>query len=150
MRYPHVMSVYIGADHRGFSLKEKLYEYLKTVGFDMVDMGPQIYDGDDDDVDFAQKVCEVMGGGDRGILICGSGHGMDIAANRYSHVRCVVGYNLDVTSQAREHENANVLALPADWLETEEAVEIVKTFLTTDFPGEDRYVRRLDKLKRLP
>lgn len=144
------MTIYIGADHRGYSLKEKLYTYLKMSGYNVVNKGAFEYLEDDDDVDFARMVCESIGSDDRGILLCGSGHGVDMAANRYSHIRCILGFNLDVTVQAREHEDANVLALPAEWLSEDEAFEIVKMFLNTSFSGKLRYSRRLAKLKELP
>lgn len=144
------MTIYVGADHRGYLLKEKIVIFLKKNGFEVVDVGALEYDSDDDDVDYARMVCENIQNNDKGILLCGSGHGVDMAANRYPKIRSILGFNLDVTVQGREHEDANVLALPAEWLSEDEAFEIVATFLRTSFSGKSRYVRRLEKLKELP
>jgi ribose 5-phosphate isomerase B len=143
------MRIYLGADHRGFELKEKLKAGLSDAGYEVVDVGAYAYDKEDDYVDFARKVVEGMDEGDRGVLICGSGHGMDMVSNRASKVRCIVGFNTTVTVQGREHEDANVVSLPSDWVSETEAVDIVKVFLETEFSGEERHVRRLKKINDL-
>lgn len=146
------MQVYLGADHRGFELKEEVKAYLKEEGYEVVDVGNMEFDPDDDYIDYAVKVSEMVEGGeesDRGILLCGSGHGMEMVANRFPHVRAVLGFNLEVTQQGREDEDANVLVLPADWMEEDEAKERVERFLRTEKSDEERHSRRRERLKNL-
>lgn len=137
--------IYIGADHRGFELKEQLKVWLIEQGYDVEDVGNFILDPDDDYVDPAIKVGEMVHGSDGkdvGILICGSGHGVDMVANRFLRVRAIIGFNDEVTVQGREHEDANVLVLPVNWLTTEQAIERLRLFFSTDANTNERYVRR--------
>lgn len=137
--------IYIGADHRGFELKEHLKVWLIEQGYDVEDVGNFILDPDDDYVDPAIKVGEMVHGSDGrdvGILICGSGHGVDMVANRFLRVRAIIGFNDEVTVQGREHEDANVLVLPVNWLTTEQAIERLRLFFSTDANTNERYVRR--------
>ncbi len=137
--------IYIGADHRGFELKEQLKVWLIEQGYDVEDVGNFILDPDDDYVDPAIKVGEMVHGSDGkdvGILICGSGHGVDMVANRFLRVRAIIGFNDAVTVQGREHEDANVLVLPVNWLTTEQAIERLRLFFSTDANTNERYVRR--------
>ena len=143
------MRIYIGADHRGFILKDKLKEWLEEQGYEVVDVGAYEFNEKDDYPDFATKVAKEMigDGGSRGVLLCGSGHGVDIAANRFKEIRSILGFNLEVVKQGRLHEDANVLSLPADWIDEELAKEMVMVFLETEFSGEVRHKRRIEKLK---
>lgn len=137
--------IYIGADHRGFELKEQVKVWLIEQGYEVEDVGNFMLDPDDDYVDPAIKVGEMVHGGnghDMGILICGSGHGVDMVANRFMKVRAIIAYNEEVTVQGREHEDANVLVLPVNWLSLEEAIERVRLFLQTEADQRERYVRR--------
>ncbi len=145
------MRIYIGADHRGFILKEILVEWLKQEEYEVVDVGAYEFNEEDDYPDYAEKVAKEIAGtkGERGILICGSGHGVDIAANRFKEIRSILGYNLEVVRQGREHEDANILSLPADWVDEKEAKERVRIFLETEFSGEVRHRRRIEKLGRI-
>lgn len=147
--YNKSMKIYLGADHRGYKLKKVLKEELKTQGFEVEDMGADVYDGADDYVDYASDVCKKIGKEDKGILICGSGHGVDIVANRHNQIRSVVGFNLDVVVQGREDEDANVLSLPAEWITNDEAIEMTKVFLGTNFSNAERHIRRLEKIEKL-
>ena len=143
------MTIYIGADHRGFNLKEHLKTILKNEGYGVVDVGATTYDKDDDFPDFARLVAEkvsVAQETDRGILICGSGFGMDIAANRYKNVRAALPMSADHTYQARHDNNVNVLSIAADFIDEGMAEQIVKVFLATPFAKEERYARRLQKI----
>ena len=141
------MKIFLGADHRGFELKEKVKEWLQRQEYVVVDMGAHEIDPDDDFVDYAKIVAASMGvKKDRGILVCGSGHGMDMTANRYPHVRAIVGFNEAVTRQSREHEDANVLVLASEHVTDKQALEWTRLFLTTPFSGKERYRRRLLKL----
>lgn len=144
--------IYIGADHRGFELKEYLKTSLIEQGYDVEDVGNFILDPDDDYVDPAIKVGEMIYGGmegDRGILICGSGHGVDIVANRFPGVRAIIGYNEDVVIQGRQHEDANVLVLPSDWMSSSEAVERTDLFFRTEVTHNERYDRRRSRIAQI-
>ncbi len=145
------MTIYIGADHRGFSLKEHLKTVLKSEGYEVFDVGATAYDKDDDFPDFAKPVAEkinIASEADRGILICGSGFGMDIAANRYKNVRAVLPMSADHAYQSRHDDNANVLSIAADFTDEATAERIVEVFLVTPFAKETRYARRLEKISQ--
>jgi ribose 5-phosphate isomerase B len=138
------MRIYIGADHRGFELKEQVKEWLSQNEYEVEDVGDFVFDPEDDYVDYALKVAESIEGSDeesRGILICGSGHGVDIVANRFGNVRAILGFNDQVTTQGREDENANILVLPADWVTADEATTRTKIFLETVKSEAVRHVK---------
>ncbi len=143
--------IYIGADHRGFVLKNQLVKKLQESGFSVIDLGNDHLDSRDDYVDFAFKVAEsvVADQGSKGIILCGSGAGMDMAANKVPGIRSALVFDAARAKQAREHEDANVISLPADVLETGKAWEIVQTFLKTNFSGDIRHKRRLSKMETL-
>lgn len=143
--------IYLGADHRGFELKELLKKHLEDEGFEITDLGNDHLDESDDYVIFAEKVAKaVVGGeGNKGIILCGSGAGVDMVANKIDGVRSALVFDKLRAQQAREHEDANVLSLPADILEEESAWEIVKTFLETPFSNEARHERRLEEMEKV-
>lgn len=146
------MRIYLGADHRGFELKEEIKAYLLENEYEVEDVGCFVYDPDNDYVDFALKVAEAIEGDgveDRGILLCGSGHGVDIVANRFPHVRAIIGYNDEVSAQGREHEDANVLVIPSDWTTVEEGCERVRIFLETEAKKTVNYDRRRARIANL-
>jgi len=137
------MTIYLATDHRGFELKEKIKEQLLADGHDVTDVGAQAYDPDDDYPTFALKALRAMGDSDRAILLCGSGHGMEMIANKFKNIRAIMGFNETVVQQGREHEDANVLVIPADWITADMVPALLTTFLTTPFSNKDRHVRRL-------
>lgn len=143
--------IFIGADHRGFELKEILYQRLKDEGYEITDLGNHLLDPSDDYVDFAQKVAEATSESpeNKGIILCGSGAGVDIVANKIEGVRSALVFDIKRAVQAREHEDANVISLPADTLDTEVAYEIVRAFLHTPFSGEERHIRRIQKIEEI-
>lgn len=143
------MKILIGADHRGFELKQWLKHELQQKGYELLDVGASSYDPEDDFVDIGVNLVSEMNEHDRGILICGSGHGVEMTANRFSHIRAILGFNMNVVVQGRQHEDANVLCLPADWVDTTEVLQMVVKFLETEFSGEERHVRRLNKLAKI-
>jgi len=146
------MRIYLGADHRGFEMKEEIKSWLSENEYEVEDVGNYVFDPEDDYVDFALKVAEsIEGNGStcRGILLCGSGHGVDIVANRFPHVRAIIGFNEEVTTQGREHEDANVLVLPAEWMSSEEAIGRVQIFLDTERVENTRYDRRRARIANL-
>ena len=143
--------IYLGADHRGFELKEQLKKRLAEAGWEFEDLGNDHLDPRDDYVDFAHKVADEVrvDAINRGVVLCGSGAGVDMVANKVDGIRCALVFDVPRAVQAREHENANVIALPADTLSAGQGWEIVKAFLATDFSGEARHLRRLDKLEEV-
>jgi len=146
------MKIIFAADHRGFKIKEAIKSFLADGRSEVEDVGAFGFRADDDYVDFAEEAVKKMlsfGGGARAILVCGSGHGMDMVANKHRGVRAALVFNNDVARQSREHENANVLILAADWLTPGEAQKIVKTWLDTPFGGEARHKRRLKKIEEI-
>lgn len=146
------MRIYLGADHRGFELKEIIKQWLIENVYEVEDVGCFVFDPENDYVDYALKVAESIEGSsedDRGILLCGSGHGVEMVANRFPNVRAILGFNDEVTVQGREHEDANILVLASDWVEPEVAVERVRMFLTAEKRDDARYVRRRTRMANL-
>jgi ribose 5-phosphate isomerase B len=146
------MRIYLGADHRGFELKEQIKGWLSENEYEVEDVGDFVFNPEDDYVDYAIKVAETIEGSeedDRGILLCGSGHGVEMVANRFPHVRAVIGFNDQVTVQGREDEDANILVIPSDWVSPEEAVVRVELFLRTEKSEADRHVRRRARVANL-
>lgn len=143
--------IYIGADHRGFELKEKLKKRLAEDSLEFTDLGDEKLDINDDYVDFAEKVATatVSDEVNKGILLCGSGAGVDIVANKVDGARCALAFDVIRARQAREHEDANIIALPADILSEDQAYEITKTFLNTPFSNEERHIRRIAKIEEV-
>lgn len=147
------MKVYVGADHNGYFLKEKLVSYLQKAGYDTVDDGNTQLDPADDFPVFAERaVKDVLGNKDpdsRAILICGSGQGMCMAANRFKGIRAAVGYDHESVHASRNDDNANILCLPARTLAQDAAYDLVATFLKTEYAAADRFNRRLHELDKL-
>lgn len=140
--------IYLGADHRGYELKEKLKEYFDELHFDYEDIGAFSPDPDDDFPEFAEKVAKkVLGHDDRGIVICGSGVGVAEVANKMPGIRCGLAINKEQIHAARHDDDINVLALAADYTNEEDAREIVKIFLDTEASGEEKYKRRIHEIE---
>ncbi len=141
--------IFIGADHRGFELKAKIAKWLAGRGYEFEDMGAFAYDHEDDYVDYAILVAQkVVERNAKGVVICGSGVGVDIAANKVVGVRCGLGWEADQVHAARKEDNINVLALAADNINEEKAMKLIETFLETEFVETDRYLRRIEKIRR--
>jgi len=140
------VKIFLGADHNGFHLRNDLIRYLSAAGYDVHDEGDAVFNAEDDYPLFAAKVVNGMrnsGQQDaRGILICGSGQGMCIAANRYKGIRACLGYDRDSVRAARNDDDSNVLCLPAKILKADETNIIVETWLNTAFAAAPRFVRR--------
>lgn len=145
------MKIFIAADHGGFELKNKLREHLFHLKHEVDDLGPETLDKDDDYPIKAYDVAtKVLAEDDaRGILVCRSGQGMAMAANRVNGIRAAVAWNEAVAEETRQANDANVLSLPADFLDEDEAMAIVDSFLATDFSGEERHLRRINELEDL-
>ncbi len=144
------MRVAIGADHAGYRLKEFLISHLKEGGFAVVDVGTDS-EAPVDYPDFAAAVGEAVRGGDaeRGIIVCGSGAGASIAANKLHGVRAALAHDTYTAHQAVEHDDANVLCVGSRVIGENVAVELVDAFLGASFTGEERHLRRLGKVKAL-
>ncbi|MBI5222464.1 MAG: RpiB/LacA/LacB family sugar-phosphate isomerase [Candidatus Magasanikbacteria bacterium] len=145
-------TIYIGSDYMGFELKEKLKTYIKNkLKKKVEDLGPKKRIDGDDAIDYAVKVSRAVVKDDnhRGILICHSGHGMCITANKITGTRASIGYSVAGAEMLRLHDNGNILCLAASALNLAKASAIVKKFLQTDFKPITRRLRRLKKLNKL-
>jgi len=144
------MLIYIGTDHAGYPLKESLKPFLEEEGFKVIDKGAHSLDSADDYPDFIAPVAKAVSenSGTLGIVLGGSGQGEAIQANRFKNVRAIVYYgsNTEILKLSKEHNNANVLALGARFLNEEEAKEALKIWLGTSFSGEERHKRRINKI----
>lgn len=142
--------IYLGADHRGFDLKERMKKWLKDKRYEFIDLGNETLDLEDDYPDFAVKVVKKLKKeGDLGILFCGSGVGMDIVANKFAGIRCGLGFTPQQVRIAKRDDNINCLALPADFSTDVEAKSIIEMFLETRFSEGDKYLRRIKKVEKI-
>ena len=139
--------IYVGADHAGFELKQKLVAELTKLGYEPIDVGPKTLDPADDYPDYAKPVADAVSRGvvQRGVLTCGAGLGMSFTANRYPHVRAALVWSPEVAELSRKHNDANVLVLPARFVSEAEGLEILHRWLTTKFEG-GRHQRRVEKI----
>lgn len=148
------MKIYLGADHNGFALKQDLITMLQKSGHEVVDEGDMQLQPDDDFPQFAAKVVNaLLADGDRdarGILICGSGQGMCMAANRFKGIRASLVWDITEARMARNDDDSNVLCLPARLLRSSEAEAVVNAWLGTPFAGANRFKRRIAQLDDLP
>ena len=143
------MLIYIGADHKGFQLKEILKGQLAQWGYETSDVGNVQLDENDDYPDFAGKVGMAVSQepfSRKGVLICGSGVGVDIIANKFKRVRSSLAFSADQASAARHDDDANVLCLPADFISQEDAIKILSIWLQTPFSEDPNHRRRLAKI----
>lgn len=141
------MKIFIAGDHGGFTLKNEIIKELAE--FNFTDLGPQELNLDDDYPDFAKILCDrlLQEPGLTGILICKSGIGMSIAANKFKGIYAALCFTPEHAKKAREHNNANVLCLDSEYGSKENHLEIVKTFLQSEFAGwETRHGRRVKKV----
>lgn len=141
--------IWVGADHAGFELKEKLKAELRRLGYEPVDAGPARLDPADDFPDFGKPVAEAVSEGlvKRGILTCGTGLGMSYVANRFPQVRAAVVWTPEIAALSRKHNDANILVLPSRFTNDQQAMDILHTFLDTPFEG-GRHERRVEKIER--
>lgn len=142
------MKIIIGSDHRGYDLKKFIQEHIKTPEIEWIDAGTENGQERVDYPIFTKRVCEKIldRTADRGIVICGSGIGVSIAANRFSGIYAALCWSPEVARAARKHDNANVLALSAEFTSQEMVIEIVKTWVETEFSG-GIYQKRLEMLE---
>lgn len=163
------MKVYLATDHAGFELKEKVKEFLKAEGYEVEDCGAYQFDKDDDYPDFVSKAAKRVAGapGSKGIIFGGSGQAEAMVANKFKGVRCALFYTpvvpvraADITGRqssdpfemirlTREHNNANMLSLGVRFLNDKDVLKVVKLWLESPFPGDERHVRRIEKIKEI-
>jgi ribose 5-phosphate isomerase B len=147
------MKIFIGADHNGFELKKHLGDFLHRSGHQVVDEGDTKIDNDDDFPQFAGRAINAMladsDSDAKAILICGSGQGMCMAANRFKGIRASLCWDLRTARMSRNDDDSNVLCLPAHILSSDEAESVVITWLNTPFAGAPRFKRRIKQLDEL-
>lgn len=145
-----VDKIYIGADHAGFKLKEKLKRWFKKKGIECIDIGNHVLDPTDDYPDYAVPLArKVAATKSFGILVCGSAQGVCIAANKIKGVRAVIPFSMKEVKLSREHNDANIICLSGWFQGFWKAKRMIKTFLETPFSKERRHVRRVNKIKQL-
>ena len=140
------MKIAIGSDHAGYIVKDEIIKYFKD--YEFINLGTNTSDSVDYP-DYAKKVadCIVNGNADFGILICGTGIGMSIAANKIKGIRCALIYNLNTAKLAKEHNNANIIAIGARELKIDDILKMIKEYINAKF--EERHQRRLDQIYKL-
>jgi ribose 5-phosphate isomerase B len=141
--------IVIASDHAGYELKEKVKEYLEKKGFEVQDFGTHSTESCDYP-DYAHAAGSAVNKGDvkRGIVICGSGNGVSITVNKYPNVRCALSWTPEIAHLGRQHNNCNMIGLPARFISEETALQIVDEFLNTEFEG-GRHERRVNKINQL-
>jgi ribose 5-phosphate isomerase B len=142
--------IFVGSDHAGYELKEKVKKWLEEMGVGFVDLGPIKFDKDDDYPIYAKSVAGKVAAGDgEGILVCDTGEGMAIAANKISGVRATLVDNDLAAERSREHNDSNILVLGSELQSDEDAKRFLEIWLTNEFSGEKRHQRRLDEIEDL-
>lgn len=139
----------IASDHAGYELKNKVIEFLNSINIDVKDFGTFSSESVDYP-DFAHQVGSAVNKGlfQRGIVICGSGNGVQMTVNKYPNVRCALCWNEEIASLARQHNDANIVSLPARFIDVNTALKIVEIFINTPFEG-GRHQRRVEKINKL-
>lgn len=145
------MKIYIGADHRGFRLKEKLKSFLEKLDYSVIDLGNKKYDPKDDYPIYSAIVGKIVSKdkGSAGILICGSGQGVCIAANKIKGIRAALASNAKDAYLSRNDDDCNIVCLQGDYTSLDKAKKIVKKFLNTKFSEEERHIKRIEEIRKL-
>lgn len=140
------MRVHIGGDHAAFELHQELLTFLEQEGHEVTDHGPHAYDALDDYPVFVLRAAQAVAAdeGSRGIVLGGSGNGEQMAANKVAGIRAALCYNAELARLAREHNDAQILSMGGRMQSLDEAKEMVRVFLGTEFTGEERHQRRID------
>lgn len=143
------MKVFVGSDHRGYDEKNHILTFLKEKGYVVEDIGAFSKDVTDDFPVYAEALTSKLTVEDKGILLCGSGVGMSIAANKKNGVRAGLGFSIDQVKAARHDDDMNVLVIPTDYVSGEIVEQMVEAFLMTEFSTEEKYLRRKEEVKDL-
>ena len=142
------MIIFIGSDHAGYLLKEKIKDFLSKEQYEVEDLGPFDLEPEDDFPDYSKevghKILETLDS--KGILICGSGQGMAISANKFGGIRAALCWNQRSAKQTRKHLDSNILCLGADFISEKKAFKIVDIWLKTPFLNKEKYIRRIEKI----
>lgn len=146
-----MIKIFLGADHRGYELKEKVASWLFNWGYEFLDLGAQSLDRTDDYTKYATEVASLVVDHKNsfGILLCGSGVGVDVIANKFDGVRASIGKNKGQVKAGRTDDDMNILVLAADYTKEGEAKEMVKIFLDTDYDKKVRHERRLEEIEKI-
>ena len=142
------MRIHIGSDHAGLELKAELVKHLTSNGHDVTDHGPHEYDALDDYPDFCIPAAEAVAKdpASLGIVLGGSGNGEQMAANKVKGIRAALAWSIETAKLAKDHNNANVIAVGGRMHEADFVKQLIDTFIATPFPGDERHVRRIEKV----
>ena len=145
------MTIYLGADHRGFELKNQIKDWMISNGHNVEDVGAHEKTLRDDYTEYAASAARKVSSNqaNKGIVICGSGAGANITANKIKEIRSVLGFNVEQVRAARNDDNVNILALASDFTLLEDAKVLIDTFLSTAYDPTDNHARRIDKIRNL-
>jgi len=145
------MKVYLGTDHRGYKLKESIAKWLYENRIDFEDLGAVSFDESDNYTKYASQVASLVSDkkGSLGILLCGSGVGVDVVANKFDGVRASIGKSPEQIASGRKDDDMNILVLAADFTDQKEAIGMVKSFLYSEFDKEERHRKRLEDIKKI-
>lgn len=145
------MKIVLGGDHKGFALKERMKAFLMQEGYAVEDIGAESLLPDDDYTTYAHRVAERVSSDPekKGIVMCGSGIGVDIVANKTDGVRCGLGSSVEQITSARKDDDINVLALAASFTSDDLAKDMIRSFLTTEYAHTPRYDKRLDDIEEI-
>jgi len=148
------MEIFLGSDHAGFELKEKIKSFLQSKDYAVTDCGPDVYDPMDDYPDFISQVARNVSKSReaKGIILGRTGEGEAVVANRFSRVRATVYYgrNDEIIKMSRDHNDANILSLGAQFLSYEEVIHAINLWLETPFSHAERHIRRIQEIERYP
>jgi len=145
------MKIYIGSDHRGYALKEKIAKWLFELKYEFQDLGAQHFEPGDDYTKYAEQVSLMVrdNEGSRGVLLCGSGVGVDVVANKFDGIRSSIGKSVQQVKAGRNDDDMNILVIAADYTEEKEAKGMLIAFLETKFSGKERNERRLEEIEKI-
>lgn len=145
------MKIFLGADHRGYELKEKISQWLFEMERAFQDLGAVSFDPHDDYTEYAERVASLVtkNEGSRGVLICGSGVGVEVIANKFDGIRAGIGKNALQVEAARQDDDMNVLVIAADYTSEKEAKAMLIAFLETKFSGKARHEERLEEIEKI-
>jgi ribose 5-phosphate isomerase B len=143
--------IYIGADHRGYKLKEKINSWLFENNYEFYDVGANKFDPYDDYTKYASEVASLVADDNKnkGILLCGSGVGVDVVANKFDGVRSSIGKSAEQIKAGRNDDNMNILVIASEYTKEDEALEMVKTFIETEYDNAQRHERRLEEIEKI-
>ena len=145
------MKIFIGADHRGYELKEKITKWLFELEYEFTDLGATSLNPKDDYTKYAEEVASLVAKTEssRGVLLCGSGVGVDVLANKFDGIRASIGKDVFQVEAGRNDDDMNVLVIAADYTDERDAKAMLIAFLETKFSGKARYERRIEEISRI-